>query len=269
MADPPGSGVADRSAARALGELWGGVHPDLETLVRRDVVATLARCEPHAAGVRTHPLGPAVLAGVEEAAGPEAAQRARRALDRGLRAAQVASRLGPGGACGLTEDLLGHLFDVDATLLAALGADLRAHPLEHRGLRALWRRLRKVAQRLEMPAPKEAAPRLEVPLWERTRRLAERLGSCLAELCGPGVRLYVGPEDLPALFGARALRDLTSPPVVPDGADPPAVPESPEQRPARGDPRPLVPVVRRLWAWGREWAPRLTPYWQERLLLPP
>ncbi|MFH1468184.1 MAG: ABC transporter permease, partial [Pseudomonadota bacterium] len=51
-------------------------------MVRRDAVILLARAEPSATGVRTHLLGVALLAGAEEAVGPEAPLAGPRPVSR-------------------------------------------------------------------------------------------------------------------------------------------------------------------------------------------
>ncbi|MFH1469571.1 MAG: hypothetical protein ABIO70_34620 [Pseudomonadota bacterium] len=258
--------------AHALGSALGSLPAILEPLARCEAVAFLARDGRHQAGVRTHPQGSALLAGVAAAGCDEAVDPARRALDRGLQAARVAARMGPGGATGLKEDRLPRLAAVDAALLAALGADLRAHPLRNQSMVALWKRLAELADRDELPAPGAAAPCPDDLTWRRLLRRVERLESDLRSLCGPGIWLYLGPEVLPAGFGALAAQALASPPADEGQADPPApVTRAPEARPdsaVLGSLRPLITALGRLLVWCRRLAPRLTPGLRERLLLP-
>ncbi|MFH1466208.1 MAG: hypothetical protein ABIO70_17620, partial [Pseudomonadota bacterium] len=220
-----------------------------------------------------HLLGAALLAGAEEAVGPEAAERARGRLDRGLRAARVARLLGHRGACGLREHQLECLAGVDDALLAALGASLRASPLKATSFAALLKRLRKVAEQEGLVVPEAVAVRLGAVTAAQVQKNLARDERDLKELCGPGLRLYVGPVGLSEELGLWAVEALTAAPVPEDRveADPPEVAASrPRASGATGDRfhRPLIVALRRLAAWCRRLARQLTPCLRERLLLP-
>ncbi|MFH1467886.1 MAG: hypothetical protein ABIO70_26105, partial [Pseudomonadota bacterium] len=201
---------------------------------------------------------------------PEAAERARGRLDRGLRVARVARLLGHRGACGLKEHQLECLAGVDDALLAALGASLRASPLKATSSAALLKRLRKVAEREGLVVPENVAARLGAVTVERVQKNLARDERDLNELYGPGLRLYVGPVGLPEELGLWAVEALTA--TMDTGrAEPPAVASAPSVPPdATKAPilEPWISAMERLVAWCRRLARQLTPCLRERLLLP-
>ncbi|MFH1467595.1 MAG: hypothetical protein ABIO70_24630, partial [Pseudomonadota bacterium] len=201
---------------------------------------------------------------------PEAAERARGRLDRGLRVARVARLLGHRGACGLKEHQLECLAGVDDALLAALGASLRASPLKATSSAALLKRLRKVAEREGLVVPEAVAARLGAVTAEHVQRNLARDERDMNELYGPGLRLYLGSVGLPEGLGLWAVEALTAAEDT-GRADPVEVAASrPRASGAAGDrfPPPLIVALWRLVAWCRRLARQLTPCLRERLLLP-
>jgi hypothetical protein len=259
----------------------GWLPPILAPLARSRCVATLHAAAPdHTGGLRSHPLGPAMLAGVEDAAaltddeGREALRdRTRRKLERGVRTAWVTARLGPVAADCLSAGLLESLRAEPEWLLDALAAELRRRPRTIVGLSVLRRLLGRLDP-ARPDGPTTGAPRrAEDLLFDRLQSTLRKLEAQATELTGQKVCVYLGPPGLaPALAlaeGRLLKRALPDREPFEDQAGPPTLLE---RSPSNAAPPPTTPALPaglvRLRAWCRRMLPLLTPFLQERLLLP-
>ena len=283
----------DEQRARELGSWLGSVPSLIAPIARQACLRLLARRgRVPGEGLRSHPLGRALLEGVAQGAGgdeqerEEAAERARRSLEHGLMAARVEARLGLEAAGRLSPWQLEHLVHVPGAHLDLLAAWLRAHPRRIEGLVPLRRLIRRlVAAQGGAPAP-QGQGRLEDSLFRRALRNVVRAEGLIGELTGQEVALYLGPPGLAEKLGLELASGLGPPPAGAEGErSAPAEPEATtlEEPAAEGEPDSALPPLRslaticsspasaafaRLRAWCRRMAPLLTPSLQERLLLP-
>jgi hypothetical protein len=273
----------DAAEAAALGGWWAALPPILQPLARHASVALLARHPSPAGGLRSHPLGPALLEGV--AAGAEggeepaqdAAERMRRSLAHGLSAARVTALLGPVAAACISPHLLEWLEGESAGLLNALAEDLRRRPRRIHGLHPLIQLLHRLDPERERGPPGGTRGRPEDLLAQRIDRGIKRIEGDLELLTGTRQCLYLGP---PGLAGALGLSLAGCPEPVEGAQGTPAALEEPrasaapaplppaERPPVRASAPPRLAVLIRLQAWCRRMFPLLTPSLQERLLLP-